>query len=277
MNILKHAGNSNTESSKVNSHCLSVESSVNDLKKYFIKLTLAYDGTNYCGWQIQKNGYSIHQALMESGQNFLRDAFTITGSSRTDAGVHALSYVALLVTTTEMDIRKVSKAFNAHLPEDIVVHGAEMVSEDFHPRYLAKSKHYRYTIYNHPFALPQYTRFAYYLSKELNVEKMNEAAKAFIGTHDFKGFCSIKTTVENTVRTIYECTVTKEKEFIYIDIRGDGFLYNMVRIITGSLIEVGLNRIPPEQMKDILASKDRDKARKTAPAKGLTLVELCYS
>lgn len=247
-----------------------------DLTPNYYKLIVAYDGTNYCGWQIQSNGYSIHQALMESGKHFLRDAFTITGSSRTDSGVHALGYVAMLMTTTPIDMRKIPKAFNAHLPEDIVVHGIERVSVEFHPRYLAKEKHYRYTIYNHSYALPQYTRYAHYYHKALDVEKMQEAAKAFVGTHDFVGFCSAKTTVEDTVRTIFECKVTKEEFFIHIDIRGDGFLYNMVRIISGSLIEVGLNRIPPEQMATIIASKDRSKARKTAPAKGLTLVELCY-
>lgn len=255
---------------------IAAKSAEEDTEKFYYKLIIAYDGTNYCGWQIQKNGYSIHQALMESGRYFLRDNFTITGSSRTDSGVHALGYVAMLVTTTRIDMRKIPRAFNSHLPSDIVVHGIEQVTSEFHPRYLSINKHYRYTIYNHPYALPQYTRFAYYFSKELDVVKMNKAAQAFIGTHDFKGFCSIKTTVENTVRTIYECSVTKDNEFIYIDIRGDGFLYNMVRIITGSLIEVGLNRILPEQMPEIIASKDREKARKTAPANGLTLVELCY-
>jgi len=252
------------------------EENVSDELTYYYKLIIAYDGTRYCGWQIQKNGYSIHQALMESGRYFLRDEFTITGSSRTDAGVHALGYVAMLITTTPIDPRKIPRAFNAHLPEDIVVHGIEEVTSNFHPRYLALEKHYRYTIYNHPYALPQYTQFAYFFSKMLDVEKMNEAAQAFVGTHDFKGFCSIKTTVENTVRTIYSCRVTKEKEFIYIDIRGDGFLYNMVRIISGSLIEVGVGRILPQDMKEIIGSKDRNRARKTAPANGLTLVELRY-
>lgn len=243
--------------------------------KYY-KLIIAYDGTNYCGWQIQSNGYSIHQALMESGRHFLRDEFTITGSSRTDSGVHALGYVAMLMTTTDIDQRKIPKAFNAHLPEDIVVHGIYEVTKDFHPRYLAIEKHYRYTIYNHAYAIPQYLRYAHYYHKALDVEKMSIAAQAFEGTHDFVGFSSAKTTVENTVRTISKCTVTKENNFIHINIWGDGFLYNMVRIISGSLIEVGLNRISPDKMQEIIASKDRSKARKTAPAKGLTLVELRY-
>ncbi len=144
----------------------------------YYKLTVAYDGTNYCGWQIQKNAFSVHQAMMDAGKRFLEEGFTITGCSRTDAGVHALGFVALLKTVKKMGMNKIPRAFNAHLPKDIVVHGIEMVDEDFHPRYSAKLKHYRYTIYNNRFPIPQYLRYTYYYYKELDVESMEKAANA---------------------------------------------------------------------------------------------------
>ena len=245
-------------------------------EKHYYKLVLAYDGTHYCGWQIQKNGPSIHEAMMKAGKKFLKDDFTITGCSRTDSGVHALGYVVLLITTIKLEARRIPRAYNAHLPKDIVVHGCELVDESFHPRYSSKFKHYRYTIYNNDYPIPQHLHYAYYYYKELDVLKMAQAGKAFEGSHDFIGFSSSKTTVEDTTRFIKKCQVRKEDKFIYIDIIGDGFLYNMVRIIVGSLIEVGLSKIQPEIMGEIIASKDRNKAKKTAPANGLTLVELFY-
>ncbi len=243
----------------------------------YYKLTLAYDGSSYCGWQIQKNGLSIHEAMMIAGRKFMGDNFTITGCSRTDSGVHALSYVALLVSNRDIEVRKIPRAFNGHLPKDIVVHNCERVSESFHPRYTSKSKHYRYTIYNNDYPLPQYIKYAYYYYKKLNVTQMQLAAKAFVGTHDFIGFSSIKTSVKDTVRTIYNCQVTREENYIHIDIKGDGFLYNMVRIIAGSLIEVGLEKNDAKDMSDIITAKDRNLAKKTAPANGLTLVGLTYN
>jgi len=245
-------------------------------EKNYYKLTMAFDGSNYVGWQIQKNGPSIHAEMMKAGSGFLEDGFTITGCSRTDSGVHALGYVALLVTERDIKERGVAGAFNAHLPRDIVVHHVKQVTKDFHPRYTAKNKHYRYRIYNNNYRIPQFLHYAHYFYKDLNVESMDEAAKAFVGTHDFVGFSSTKTTVEDTVRTIESCCVTKVDHHIQIDIVGNGFLYNMVRIIVGSLLEVGTGKIEVHDMANILASKDRNKAKKTAPACGLTLVGLEY-
>jgi tRNA pseudouridine38-40 synthase len=246
------------------------------LKKYYYKLTIAYDGANYCGWQMQKNSPSIHEEMMKAGKSFLDEGFTVTGCSRTDSGVHALNYAALLVTTKKMDVRRILGAYNAHLPRDIVLHDAQEVNENFHPRYTSKNKHYRYTIFNNKYPIPQFMQFSHYCFMELDVEAMNVAAKAFVGTHDFIGFSSMKTTVKNTTRRIDLCEVAKNGNYIEIDIIGKGFLYNMVRIIAGSLIEVGLGKIKPEDMALILESKDRSKARITAPAKGLTLVGLEY-
>jgi len=250
----------------------------NTIKRHenYYKLTLAYDGTNYCGWQLQKNGLSVHEAMMKAGSRFLEDGFTITGCSRTDSGVHALGFVALLSTEKDIELRRIPNAFNAHLPKDIVVHKCEKVEENFHPRYSAKFKHYRYTISNHPFPIPQYVHYAYYYQRPLDADKMNKAAKAFVGRHDFVGFSSVKTTVKDTVRTIVACKVTRENAFIHIDVIGDGFLYNMVRIIAGSLIDVGLGKIQPDDMQEIIESKDRNRAKKTAPAKGLTLKAVYY-
>jgi tRNA pseudouridine38-40 synthase len=245
-------------------------------KKYY-KLTIAYDGRNYCGWQLQKNGASIHEMLMKAGRAFLHDDFSITGGSRTDSGVHALGYVALLATSHRLDSYRICRAFNAHLPKDIVVHKSENVSESFHPRYSSKGKYYRYTIYNDEFPLPQYMPYSYYYHhKKLNVAKMHEAAQFLVGEHDFKAFSSKKTSVNNTIRTIYSCSVTLDHKYIYIDIKGNGFLYNMVRIITGMLIEVGRDKLEANDLKKILIAKDRSQATKTAPANGLTLMEIYY-
>lgn len=245
-------------------------------EKNYYKITMAYDGRNYVGWQIQINGPSIHAEIMKAGSNFLEDGFTITGCSRTDSGVHALGYVALLVTDKNLEERRVAGALNAYLPKDIIVHEVKRVTKDFHPRYTSKNKHYRYTIYNNNYPIPQFLHYAHYYYKELDVEAMSKAASAFVGTHDFVGFSSIKTSVEDTVRIIDSCQVTSDGRYIHIDIVGNGFLYNMVRIIAGSLIEVGIGKIKAEDMADIIASKDRNKANKTAPACGLTLVGLEY-
>jgi len=245
-------------------------------EKNYYKITMAYDGTNYCGWQIQKNGPSIHAEIMKAGSEFLEEGFTITGCSRTDSGVHALGYVALLVTEKNLEELRVSGALNAHLPKNIVVYNVERVNKEFHPRYKAKNKHYRYTIFNYNYPIPQYLYFSHYYFKDLDFEAMKKAASYFVGTHDFIGFSSKKTTVEDTVRIIESCSVSKDNHQIHIDIVGNGFLYNMVRIMVGSLIEVGAGKLKTEDIVSILASKDRDKSNKTAPACGLTLVGIEY-
>lgn len=245
--------------------------------EYFYKLTVAYDGTNYCGWQIQKNAISIQGVMMKAAGGFVKGDYTITGCSRTDSGVHALGYIVLFATEAQLEPRRITTAFNAYLPKDIVVHEAVEVDKNFHPRYTTLSKHYRYTIYNSNYPLPQYMNYAFYYRKELDVKAMQQAAIYFIGEHDFKGFCSLKTTVDNTVREVYSIEVSQEKPYIHIDVKGDGFLYHMVRIMAGTLIEVGLGRIKVLEMERILESKDRQQAGKTAPAKGLTLVGIDYS
>lgn len=244
---------------------------------YTYKLTIAYDGRHYCGWQIQKNAQSIHQTMMEAGKKFIREPFTITGGSRTDSGVHALGYVASLRTPYAIEPRRIQGAFNAHLPKDIVVVVVEVVSDDFHPRYHAVGKHYRYTIYNHALPIPQYLHYAYHYREPLDAQRMRKGALYLLGQHDFIAFSSVKTTVEDTVRTISHIDVTREADQIYIDVVGDGFLYNMVRMIAGMLIEVGRGQIQPERIGEILNNKDREPVNKTAPANGLTLMTMYYN
>lgn len=240
------------------------------------KIRIAYDGTEYCGWQVQPNGPTIQSSMMEAGKKFINDTFTVTGCSRTDSGVHALGFVAVLATEKDLNVTSIPKALNAYLPDDIVVHDCVQVDESFHPRYGSKSKHYRYSIYNGAYPIPQYMRYAYFYQKALDDVKMATGAKAFLGTHDFVGFSSVKTAVEDTVRTIHSCEVTRERGFIHIDVKGNGFLYNMVRIMAGTLLDVGRGKIDPADVADILAAKDRNLAKLTAPAKGLTLVEVVY-
>ena len=241
-----------------------------------IKLTVAYDGTNYCGWQIQKNGITVEEVLNRTLTKFFKEEIAVIGASRTDSGVHALGNVAVFDAEVTMPPDKISYAINNLLPEDIRIQKSEEVEVDFHPRYCDTRKTYEYKIYNNQFPNPierLYSHFVYY---PLDVEKMQRAADYLVGEHDFKSFCSARSQVENTVRTIYFLQVIKEGDQIRIRINGNGFLYNMVRIIVGSLMKVGMGMIPPEEIKNILEAKDRTKAGHKAPACGLTLVEIEY-
>lgn len=241
-----------------------------------IKLTVAYDGTNYCGWQIQKNGITVEEVLNRTLTKFFKEEIAVIGASRTDSGVHALGNVAVFDADVTMPSDKISYAINNLLPDDIRIRKSEEVEADFHPRYCDTRKTYEYKIYNNQFPNPierLYSHFVYY---PLDVEKMQRAADYLVGEHDFKSFCTPKPDVENTVRTIYSIRVTKVEHMVTIRINGNGFLYNMVRIIVGSLMKVGMGMIPPEEIKNILEAKDRTKAGHKAPACGLTLVEIEY-
>lgn len=242
-----------------------------------IMLVVAYDGTEYCGWQIQKNAITIEQKIIEACQKLFSREIKLVGASRTDTGVHALGQIVLLKIETSIPIHKIPYAINAYLPDDIVITEAKMVTSNFHPRYDAKNKTYEYKIYNSNFPLPQHNRFAYFYHKTLDVDKMNRAAQYFIGKHDFKAFCSTGGSAKTTVREIYRCDVDIKDKMITITINGNGFLYNMVRIITGTLIEVGRGKTSPENITSIIESLDRNEAGVTAPAKGLTLVKINYN
>ena len=247
-------------------------------------LTIAYDGTDYCGWQIQPKVPTIEGVLASELSRFLGEEIKVIGASRTDAGVHAEGAVAVFDTTSKIPGEKFSYALNQSLPDDIVIRKSEEVACDFHPRKVNCRKTYRYSIRNDEFPMPTDSRYTHWVHFPLDVDAMKEAAVYFKGEHDFAGFCSAQADVDSTVRTIYEIEINSDTvpaqtpldqrsgHRINIYVTGNGFLYNMVRIIAGTLIDVGGGKIAPSDIPDIIESRDRDRAGNTAPAKGLTLV-----
>ena len=241
-----------------------------------VRLIVAYDGTNYHGWQIQKNAVTVEEILQQALCDLLQEPIELVGASRTDAGVHARGNVAVFDTHTRIPAEKIAIAVNQRLPEDIRVMQSEEVEEQFHPRYAESEKTYEYHISNVPIQLPTRRLYSYFVYLPLDVEKMQEAAKLFVGEHDFAGFCSAKSQVQTTVRTIYDCQVEKEGDEICIRVRGNGFLYNMVRIIAGTLVEVGLGRRKLSTVSQAIEKADRSLAGPTAPPEGLTLIKIEY-
>ena len=238
-----------------------------------IKLTVAYDGTSYHGWQFQPGSPTIEGELNRHLSELFREEITVIGASRTDSGVHALCNVAVFDTKARIPAERVAYALNQRLPEDIRIRKSEEVAADFHPRKQATRKTYEYKILNEEFSNPVERLYAHFTYVPLDEKKMQEAAKYLIGEHDFQSFCAAGSTAETTVRTIYDITVERKDTMISIKVTGNGFLYNMVRIIAGTLMEVGKGRFTPEQVKEILGARDRTKAGPTAPAKGLMLYE----
>ena len=247
-----------------------------------ILLITAYDGTNYCGWQVQKNGETIEGVLNRELSRLFGAEIAVIGASRTDSGVHALGNVAVFDTEARMPADKVAYALNSRLPEDIRIQRSLEVPPDFHPRKTACVKTYEYRILNREFELPSERLNSYFFRRELDVERMKAACPYFLGEHDFKSFCSIHTQAETTVRTIYSLEVLEEElpdlggRRIRIRVTGNGFLYNMVRILAGTLIQVGLGAYAPEDMEPMLMACDRQAAGPTAPAQGLTLIGMKY-
>ena len=241
-----------------------------------IKLTIAYDGTNYCGWQIQPNGITIEEVINKTLQKLTGEPILVIGASRTDSGVHAMGNVAVFDTETSIPPERIAMALNQRLPEDIVIVKSEEVPLDFHPRYCDCSKTYEYHIINTRIPVPTKRLTNYFVSYNLNLDHMREAASYLVGEHDFVSFCNVRTDVENTVRTITALDVIENGNEITIRITGNGFLYNMVRIIVGTLIRVGRGFYTPEKVKEILEAKDRKAAGVTAPAHGLMLMNIEY-
>lgn len=238
-----------------------------------IKLTVAYDGTNYHGWQYQPGSPTIEGELNKVLSELFQKEITVIGASRTDSGVHALCNVAVFDVESKIPAEKIAYALNQRLPEEIKIRKSEEVSADFHPRKQATRKTYEYRILNEEFLNPMERLYAHFTYVPLDEKKMQEAAKYLIGTHDFQSFCAAGSSAETTVRTIYDIQVERKDTVISIKVKGNGFLYNMVRIIAGTLMEAGRGRIAPEEMIRILEAKDRTKAGPTAPAKGLRLYE----
>ena len=241
-----------------------------------VKMTVAYDGTNYKGWQVQPNGITIEEVLNRHLSSLLGEEIAVTGASRTDSGVHSLGNVAIFDTTTRMPADKISFALNQRLPEDIVVQGSCEVPADWHPRYQNSRKTYEYRILNRTFRMPTRRLDTYFYHHSLDVEKMSRAAVYLEGEHDFKSFCCVRTQTETTVRKIYSLDVDRKGDEILITVTGNGFLYNMVRIIAGTLIQVGKGKFNPEYVKEMLDAKDRTQAGQTAPPQGLTLMKIEY-
>lgn len=241
-----------------------------------IKLNLQFDGTDYHGWQIQKTLPTIQGELSRALRAITGENIIPVGCGRTDAGVHAEQYIASFITSGNIPVERIPYALNANLPSDIICKCAEPVSDSFNAAASARSKTYRYRIDNGEFEDVFTSRYAWHIRSALNMREMEKAANAFLGTHDFIGFASSGFSVKTTVRTIYSVVLSKDGSSIIIDITGNGFLYNMVRIIIGTLVYVGCGRISAADMSDIIASKNRSKAGITAPAKGLCLKEVLY-
>lgn len=241
-----------------------------------VRLTVAYDGTNYCGWQIQPNGITVEEVLNKAICKVTGEKIAVIGASRTDSGVHALGNVAVFDTESTIPPERFSYALNQRLPDDIVVIKSDEVSADWHPRYQNCLKTYEYHILNTRTLLPTKRLTNYFVSFPLDTQKMRQAADYLKGEHDFVSFCNVRTDVEDTVRTITALDVSRDGEEITIRITGNGFLYNMVRIITGTLVRVGRGFYEPERVREILETKDRKAAGVTAPPQGLMLVNIQY-
>lgn len=242
-----------------------------------IKLTVEYDGTNYHGWQIQKNAVTIQEHVEKALRQLLGVQTGVTGCSRTDVGVHAYGQVAHFFTDSTIPGEKFSYALNNLLPRDIVVQKSEEVPEDFHSRYSSKGKKYRYLICNSAHQSALMRNRACHVRPELDFEQMRKAAAHFVGEHDFAAFQATGGQVRSTVREIYSMNVSrKEDKLIELEVSGNGFLYNMIRIIAGTLIYVGMGKLRESDIPGIIGGLDRTNAGKTAPAQGLYLMEIYY-
>ncbi|MCC8152171.1 MAG: tRNA pseudouridine(38-40) synthase TruA [Lachnospiraceae bacterium] len=241
-----------------------------------IKLVVAYDGTSYHGWQIQPGKMTIEEKLNTALTDLLGEKIRVIGASRTDSGVHSLGNVAVFDADTHIPAEKISFALNQRLPEDIVVQESCEAASDWHPRHCDSIKTYEYRILNRTFPMPTRRLDTYFYHYPLDAERMEEAAKWLEGTHDFKSFCSTNTAVKTTVRTLYSCEVTRAEDIITIRLSGSGFLYNMVRIIAGTLIPIGAGQMEPEEITRILEERDRAAAGPTAPAHGLTMMGIDF-
>lgn len=242
-----------------------------------IKLTVAYDGTNYHGWQTQLDKVTIQETIENAIVIITKEKVNLIGSGRTDRGVHALGQIANFATETKIDTDKIKIALNANLPRDIRITNSEQVPLDFNSRFDAHKKTYMYQIYNDRIDSPFYKNFTYFVPSQLDFERMERASKLLVGTHDFKGFMAAGSDVKTTVRTIYSTKLTKYGEIIRLYVTGSGFLYNMVRIMVGTLVDIGKGTKEMSCIQDALEIKDRTILGHTARPEGLFLKEVCYN
>lgn len=239
-------------------------------------VTIRYDGSAYHGYQVQNNALTVQEVFQNAVQKVFGKRLDVKGCSRTDSGVHANMYCISFDTDMNISNESVILALNTYLPDDIAAYDCKEVDIDFHPRYNCKSKEYLYKIYNGKYRNPFYAKYALWYRWNVDAEYLNNEAQAFVGKYDYSGFCSIKSDVEDTVREIYSCKVWREGDFVYFKVCGDGFLYNMVRIMVGTLLFVSEGKIKSGELKNIILSKDRKRAGKTAPPQGLYLNNVSY-
>ncbi len=241
-----------------------------------ILLSLRYVGTAYHGWQVQDNAVTVQSVLQDAAEAVLGNRPDITGCSRTDSGVHANMFCCHLDIQKSITDFALVKALNAHLPDDIAVFDCKTVADDFHARYSCTGKNYIYKIYDNPHRNPFYNGIALHNKRPLDACLLNSAAKGFIGTYDFSGFCSSGSSVDDKIRTVYDASVKREGDLVVFSVSADGFLYNMVRIMVGTLLSVAEGKIAADQIPEIIESKDRSRAGKTAAAHGLYLNKVYY-
>ncbi|KPU26792.1 pseudouridine synthase [Caloranaerobacter sp. TR13] len=241
-----------------------------------IKLVIEYDGTNYFGWQKQPELKTIQEEIEKAIKKITKEEVKLIGSGRTDKGVHARGQVANFHTNSKIPADKFKFALNSVLPIDISIKESIEVDESFHARYSAKGKEYRYLVLSSKTRSPLMRDYSYHIPYTLDLSKIKEAAKLFIGTYDFRAFMSSRSCMEDTVRTIYDLEIVEKEDLIEFKVTGNGFLYNMVRIIVGTLIEIGYGKKKIEDIPKIIASKDRNKAGHTAQPQGLYLERVFY-
>ncbi len=244
-----------------------------------ILLRIGYIGTDYCGFQVQKTAPSIQETVQDAAERVFGKRYPLTGCSRTDSGVHALEYYCTVDTdgdANNVPIDKIPDAMNSLLPDDIAVFHAEYKSEDFHVRYSVRSKEYKYVIWNSKYKNPYLKDRAYHYPRTLDADKMNAAAKAFVGEHDFISFMASGSSCEDTVREIYSASVEREGDTVIFKVSGNGFLYNMVRIMMGTLIAVSEGKIEANGITEIIKNRNRSAAGMTVPACGLYLNKVSY-
>ena len=241
-----------------------------------VKMIIEYEGTAYAGWQRQENAVTVQQVLEEAVSKAVGKPTVIVGAGRTDAGVHAKGQVCHFDTNSTIPAEKFSYAVNMLLPKDIVVRKSSLASPDFHSRYDAKAKWYRYIIYNDRHASAMFRNFCYHVPNSLDDELMAQALEQIVGTHDFAAFASSGGSVKTTIRKIYAARLQRVDSRMMLDLIGNGFLYNMVRIIAGTLVDIGRGRLPVSTFKSMLVSKQRESGGITAPAQGLTLMAVYY-
>lgn len=240
------------------------------------KVTIAYNGAAYHGWQRQNNAYTVQEAFENALFELIGERISVNGCSRTDAGVHAREYVLSFMTASTITCRGIVFGLNAILDDDIAVLSCEEADESFHARYSCKGKEYEYIVHNSEIKDPFYKYTAYRSWYPIDAQRLDREAKAFIGRHDFKAFCSADCTKENTERTIFDFTVKRVGDTVRFKVSGDGFLYNMVRIMVGTLLYINDSKLPEGAITDLIEGRDRTKAGKTVPPQGLYLNKVFY-